>query len=98
MLAAIGLSLLNGSLDKTSTIIAESLGAVADDDFYGIVESRPLDGDIGAWVVGGRTFTATAATKIDTDDGPFDIGACASADTEGERVEEIESEPAQKCA
>ena len=78
--------------------LAFSLGAVADDDFYGIVESRPLDGAVGEWVIGGRTFTATAATKIDTDDGPLDVGACASVDTEGERVEEIESEPARKCA
>ncbi|NCA72700.1 MAG: hypothetical protein EOM91_22115 [Sphingobacteriia bacterium] len=78
--------------------LAFSLGAVADDDFYGIVESRPADGPVGAWVIGGRTFTATTATKIDTDDGPLDIGVCASVDTEGERVEEIESEPARKCA
>ncbi|CRI66844.1 conserved exported hypothetical protein [Thiocapsa sp. KS1] len=78
--------------------LAFSLRAVADDDFYGLVESRPLDGDVGEWVIGGRTFTATAATKIDTDDGPLDVGACASVDTQGERVEEIESEPAQKCS
>lgn len=77
--------------------LAFSLGAVASDDFYGIVESRPADGHVGEWVIGGRTFTATAATKIDTDAGPLDIGACASVDTEGERVEEIEHEPAQKC-
>ena len=77
--------------------LAFSLGAVADDDFYGIVESRPLDGDVGEWVIGGRTFTATVPTEIDTDDGPLDIGVCASVDMEGERVEEIESEPARKC-
>jgi hypothetical protein len=32
------------------------------------------------------------------DDGPLDIGACASIEMEGERVEEIESERADKCA
>ena len=78
--------------------LAFSLGAVADDDFYGIIESRPADGAVGEWVIGGRTFTATAATKIETDDGPLDIGVCASVGTEGERVDEIESEPARKCA
>jgi hypothetical protein len=77
--------------------LAVSLGAVADDDFYGTVESRPADSSVGEWVIGGRTFTATAATAIDTDDGPLDVGACASVDTEGERVEEIETEPAGKC-
>ncbi|EGV18990.1 hypothetical protein [Thiocapsa marina] len=75
-----------------------SLGVLADDDFYGIVDGRPLDGAVGDWVIGGRTFPATNATKIDTDDGPLDIGVCASVDTEGQRVEEIESEPAQTCA
>ncbi|NCC41677.1 MAG: hypothetical protein EOM21_20130 [Gammaproteobacteria bacterium] len=77
--------------------LACSLGALADEDFHGIVESRPAGGHVGDWVIGGRTFTATATTKIDADDGPLDIGACASVDLEGGRVEEIESEPAGKC-
>jgi hypothetical protein len=77
--------------------LACSVGALADDDFYGIVESRPADGHVGEWVIGGRTFTATAATKIDTDDGPLDIGACASVDMDDGLVEEIEREPARKC-
>ncbi|WP_296703014.1 hypothetical protein [Thiocapsa sp. UBA6158] len=77
--------------------LAFSLGVVADDDFHGIVESRPADGYIGEWVIGGRAVTTTAATEIDTDDGPLDIGVCASVDMEGASVEEVESEPVQKC-
>ena len=77
--------------------LAFSLGVLADDDFYGIVESRPADGHIGEWVIGGRTVTTTAATEIDTDEGPLDIGVCAAVDMEGTSVEEIESEPTQKC-
>jgi hypothetical protein len=81
-----------------SSAVALSFGAQADDDFYGVVESRPADGHVGEWVIGGRSFTATADTEIEADDGPLDIGACASVDMEGERVEEIESERADECA
>jgi hypothetical protein len=79
------------------SLLACSLGALANDDFRGIVESRPADGHVGEWVIGGRAFTATAATEIDTDDGPLDIGTCASVDMEGDLVDEIETEPARKC-
>jgi hypothetical protein len=79
-------------------VLAFSLRALSDQDFHGIIESRPADGHVGEWVIGGRTFTATADTEIDTDKGPLDIGACASVEMEGQRVEEIESERAEKCA
>jgi hypothetical protein len=75
-----------------------SFGALADEDFYGIVESRPASVHAGEWVIGGRTFTATADTEIEADDGPLDIGACASVEMNSEHVEEIESESAEKCA
>lgn len=77
--------------------LACSVGALADDDFYGTVERRPTNGHVGEWVIGGRTFMATAATEIDTDDGPLDIGVCASVDMDDGRVEEIERESAGKC-
>lgn len=75
-----------------------SFGAQADDDFHGIVESRPASGHVGDWVIGGRTFTATAATEIEADDGPLDVGACASVDVENGQVKDIESERADQCA
>ena len=68
-----------------------------DDDFYGVVESHPTDGSAGVWTIGGRTFTATAQTRIAEDDGPLTVGTCASVDTEGDRVEEIESESSEDC-
>jgi hypothetical protein len=77
--------------------LALSFGAQADEDFHGIVESRPASGHAGEWVIGGRSFMATAETKIEADDGPLDIGACASVEMEGELVDEIESEKAKKC-
>jgi len=71
--------------------------AVADDDFYGIVESRP-DGEVGTWVVGGRDLEVTERTQLDEDNGPLEIGACAEVDMDEGMVEEIEVEPASKCS
>lgn len=68
----------------------------ADDDWYGVVEVRP-SGTAGSWVIGGRTFTATERTRLDTDDGPIRVGTCVSVDFEGSRAIEIESEPAREC-
>jgi uncharacterized protein YdeI (BOF family) len=68
----------------------------SDDDFYGIIESRP-SGTAGVWVIGGRSFTATSSTVLYTDDGPLTVGKCTSADYEGNIAKEIESEPARAC-
>jgi hypothetical protein len=73
-------------------------GAQADDDVYGIVESRPASDHAGDWLIGGRTLTATDQTKIEADDGPLAAGACASVDLKGDQVEEIESERPETCA
>jgi hypothetical protein len=71
--------------------------AVADDDYYGIVESRP-DGKVGTWIVGGLSVEVTERTDLDEENGPLKIGACAEVDTDEGKVEEIESEPAGKCS
>lgn len=70
--------------------------ALADDDFHGILESRP-EGKVGTWVVGGRSVEVTERTDLDEDNGPLNIGACVEVDVDGGAVEEIESEPAKKC-
>jgi hypothetical protein len=89
---------------KTSTCLA-SLAlaaltgvpvAMADDDFYGIVQSRPA-GKVGTWVIGGRSFEATRDTDLDEDDGPLRVGACAEVYIDDGRVEEIETEPLRDC-
>jgi len=83
----------------TSVFIVQSVTqvALADDDFYGIVESRPV-GTAGTWVVGGRTVTATENTELDEDHGSsFDVGACVEVEMEDDMVEEIESESPGKC-
>lgn len=64
----------------------------------GILSSRPA-GQLGAWVVGGRTFTADANTEFDTLDGPLTVGACVKVRYfAGDLADEIDSEPPQDCA
>lgn len=70
--------------------------AFADDDFHGIIESRP-DGKTGTWVVGGRSAEATERTRLEEQHGPLKVGGCAEVELEGGVIEEIESEPPHKC-
>ena len=63
---------------------------------YGPIESRP-EGKEGTWVIAGRTFTVTDTTKLDEDEGPLVVGACAQVEFKGIVVMEIESEEASKC-
>ncbi len=63
----------------------------------GIVQSRPA-GKVGTWVIGGRTFTATRATRLDTLEGPLSVGTCAKVRYRGANLAvEIDSEPASDC-
>ncbi len=62
----------------------------------GIVSSRPA-GKVGTWVIGGRSFTATRSTQLDTVEGPLRVGACAKVRYNGSRAIEIDSEPASDC-
>ncbi len=65
--------------------------AIADDDFYGTINSRP-DGKAGTWAVGDRSVDVTDKTELDEDYGPLKVGVCAEVEMEGGVVEEIESE------
>lgn len=63
----------------------------------GIVQARPA-GKVGTWVIGGRSFTATRATRLDTLEGPLSVGACAKVRYRGANIAvEIDSEPATDC-
>lgn len=70
--------------------------SLADEDFYGVVESRP-DGIMGTWVIGGKSVEATEITQLDEDYGPITVGTCVEVDIDDGKVEEIESEPPHKC-
>ncbi len=71
-----------------------------DDDrlrFYGIIESRPVNGLHGQWVVGGRAVTTHPGTEFDQAEGALLVGNCAKVDIRNGRVHEIDSEPFHDC-
>ncbi|MFO1419014.1 MAG: DUF5666 domain-containing protein [Methylotetracoccus sp.] len=71
--------------------------AMADEEFYGRLESRPT-GKAGTWVVGGRQLAVTDNTRLDEDDGPLVVGACVEVEYANGAIKEIESEDdAKKC-
>jgi len=66
-------------------------------EFYGIVQVRPENQLQGAWMIGGRTFTADAGTEFDQSEGQLTIGSCAKVHLRNGRVHEIDSEPMRNC-
>ena len=52
-------------------------------NWTGRITTMPVGGSAGQWVVGGRTFTATAATDIREDKGPLATGVCAEVEYVG---------------
>ncbi|MHC1743236.1 MAG: hypothetical protein AB9873_09430 [Syntrophobacteraceae bacterium] len=65
--------------------------------YYGIIESRPLQGLHGDWVIGGRTITTAPNTEFDQREGALAIGSCAKVDSRNGRIHEIDSEPLRDC-
>ena len=75
-----------------------------DDDgveVYGIIESMPVSGVLGAWTVSSKVYTVTAQSELKTEYGAFDIGRCVkihlvvgTTDT----VREMETERSYKCS
>ncbi len=73
------------------------LNSYADNDFHGLIESRP-EGKAGTWMIGGRQVVVTERTKFKEEHGPLTVGACAEVDHEGNFVEKIESEEKSECS
>ena len=77
---------------------AVSAIAGSEEEFYGKIESRP-EGKVGTWTIGGRQVAVTDTTKLDEEDGPLVVGACAEVEYKGGVVKEIESDDeVSKCA
>ena len=68
--------------------------------FYGLIGAIP-DGLVGVWTIGGLDFTSTITTELDTEDGDFAVGVCASVeyyDDAGTRMAtEIDTEGTYHC-
>lgn len=69
-----------------------------DDEIYGQVESLP-DGLIGEWVIGGQSYTATAATEFDDEHGDFAVGVCVKVhlESDGVTMREVEKSRGFRC-
>jgi hypothetical protein len=70
--------------------------AIADEEFAGIIESRP-ETKVGTWIIGGRSIEVTERARLDEDHGPLSVGACAEVEFENGLIEEIESQPPRRC-
>jgi len=70
--------------------------AFASEEFYGRVESRPVE-NAGIWTISGQQVEVTDKTKIELDNGPLVVGSCAEVEHKKGVVSEIESAKPKKC-
>ena len=70
-------------------------------EWMGIVETRPADGNVGAWKIGGRTFLVDANTVVDDAERPLTVGVCAEVDYEttadGDLATELSASDSVDC-
>lgn len=87
-------------LKRLVMVLALGLGmlqtALADDEFYGVLEKRPA-GKVGTWVVSGKALKVTKKTELEADHGALKAGACVEVEIDEGHVESIETEPKKKC-
>jgi hypothetical protein len=69
---------------------------LADEEFYGTIESRPTENS-GIWVISGKQVEVTNSSKIDRDNGPLVVGSCVKVEHKKDKVKEIESSKPSKC-
>lgn len=79
------------------TSIGTAQAKAGDKITIGIITVKPASGLRGTWVIGGKTFKATAKTEFDQVEGPLVIGACAKAKIRNGVLKEIDSEPMRDC-
>ncbi len=88
------------SLKLTLLIVAGCITfsnpSFANEEFYGTIESRPIENP-GIWVVSGQQVEVTDKTEIETDHGPLVIGSCVEVEHKKGVVKEIESAKPSKC-
>jgi hypothetical protein len=68
---------------------------------YAPIETLPANPFVGAWRIGGVTFTATAATSFEQASASFAVGVCVEAkymiDGSVNQLVAIESKPLARC-
>lgn len=74
----------------------------AEREAYGLVQSMPDSGFVGAWTIGGVAYDAPASAEFKQRNGPLMIGACAKVHYSGAAApftaREIESRPPSDCS
>ncbi len=82
------------------TIYADDERSGGDGEWTGIITSRP-EGKTGTWTIGGRDFSASRRTELDTENGPLVVDACAKVKYERrdgvDVARKIKREEAEKC-
>lgn len=79
-----------------SCLLGSSL-ALADEEFYGVIEQRPQT-NLGIWVIAGQQIEVTKKTELESEHGPLAVGACVEVEHEKNVAEEIESVKPEKCS
>ncbi len=68
---------------------------------YATIDNFPASPYVGAWVIGGLTYEATATTQFDQDHAPFAIGTCVKAKysdaNDSNTLLKVETKQAYKC-
>jgi hypothetical protein len=81
---------------------SETPTAPAEREAYGLVQSMPSPGFVGAWFIGDLMYNATVGTSFKQAVGPLAAGTCAKVHYSGSAppfsAREIESKPASDCS
>ncbi|OAM52007.1 hypothetical protein A7981_00490 [Methylovorus sp. MM2] len=91
-----GVTSLKYLLAVAASICAFSVPAMASEEFYGRIETRPV-GNAGIWIISGQQVEVTDKTEIDSDNGPLVVGTCVEVEHKKGVVSEIESAKPAKC-
>jgi hypothetical protein len=90
----------NGSTPTVTITPGATVTPGSEIERYGRIDSFPA-GLIGAWVVGGISYNATAASEFKQEDGAFAVGVCvklhAFTTTSPATIREVESERSYRC-
>jgi hypothetical protein len=83
-------------LAVAAMLCAFSNPVFAGEEFYGRIETRPVD-NAGIWVISGQQVEVTDKTEISQDNGPLVVGSCVEVEHKKGVVSEIESAKPAKC-
>jgi len=77
-------------------------GAGAEFKLTGLVETMPSGGTAGVWTIAGEAITVVESTRLKTEHGPFQVGACVKVEgvetADGaKQAREMETENPGKC-